>query len=359
MYKLVLFDKEEKYVEDFLRLPKDLYSYGDIVQNEKEERDLLLEKHLLNKYFKIFKLLVYKENKACARCILTFYPDDDCSYIGFFESINDIQCAKLLFEEAKKISIANNCRKIKGPVDSSFWIKYRLKTNNFNKKAYVSEPYNKEYYLELFLSSGYTIAETYVSNYYEKPPIFTSMSKKSEKRYENFIKKGYEIISPKEKDYDSVIRQIYKLLIELYKGFPIFKSISEEDFAQHFGNYKYILDFSFVKIAYYNGEAVGFVIAMPDYSNMLYGKLGIAKYIKLFLKKIRSSNYVVLYMGVKPEHHGLGNAMTQTIITNLKKRRAASIGALIREGKVTQRYVDNRIVSTNTYVLLEYDFKDC
>ena len=356
MYKLIRFDKEENYINDFLQVPKKLYSKSEIVQNENEERQILLEKHLLSKYFKIYKLIVYKDKKALARCILTIYPHDDCSYIGFFESINDIECTKLLFEEAGRLSKVNNCKKIKGPIDSSFWIKYRLKTNNFDRKPYISEPYNKEYYMELFLSGGYKIIETYVSNYYEKPPLFNYIDKKCKDRYEDFTSKGYTIISPKQKDYDKVIRIIYSLLMELYKNFPIFKSISEEDFVQHFSSYKYILDFSVVKIAYYNNKAVGFVIGMPDYGNMLYGKIGLREYAKLSLKKIRSSNYVLLYLGVKPKHRGLGNAMVQTMIDSVKRKRATSIGSLIKEGKVTQGYVQDKITSSNTYVLLEYDF---
>ena len=358
MYKLIRFDKEENYIKDFLVIPKKLYSTGDIVQNEKEERELLLEKHVLSKYFKIYKLIVFNNGSACARCVVTIYPGDEYSCIGFFESINDVECSKLLFEEASRISKSNKCNKIKGPIDCSFWIKYRLKLNNFEGKSYVSEPYNKEYYLKLFLAGGYKIVETYVSNYYKKPPMFNYINKKSKERYEKFTSEGYQIISPKEKDYDIVIREIYKLLMELYKDFPVFKSLSEEDFLEHFGSYRHILDFSFVKMAYYNEEAVGFVIGMPDYGNMLYGKLGLIEYAKLFLKKIRSSNYVILYMGVEPEHYGLGNAMSQTIITNIQKKRATSIGSLIKEGKVTQRYVNNKIVLSNTYALLEYEIAD-
>lgn len=355
MYKLIAFDKEQNYINDFLGIPKELYSRKELVQNEKEELELLLERHLLSKYFKLYKLIVYKGIKACARCILTIYPENASSYLGFFESIDDIECAKLLFEEVNNISRANNCHKIKGPIDSSFWIKYRLKINNFDKRPYVSEPYNKAYYLDLFLAGGYKIAETYVSNYYIKPSIFGSVDKKCKERYKSFIRKGYHISSPKKRDYDTVIRIIYKLIMDLYKDFPVFKSIEEEDFVQHFRNYLHLLDFSFVKLAYYNNTAVGFVIAMPDYGNLLYGKLGFVKYAKLFLNKIRSRNYVLLYMGVKPEHYGLGNAMAQTIIKNVQRKRSTSIGALIREGKVTQRYVDSKILSSNTYVLLEYN----
>lgn len=358
MYKLIVFDKEENNIKDFLALPRELYSKKEIVQNEREEKQLLKEEHLLSRYFKIYKMLVYSENKPCARCILTVYPDDDCSYIGFFESINDIECAKLLFDEAGRISRENKCTRIMGPVDASFWIKYRLKVNNFDKRAYVSEPYNKEYYLELFLAGGYRIAETYVSNYYKRLPAFNYMDRKCMKRYENFINKGYDISSPYERDFDTAIRKIYRLLMELYKNFPIFKNIDEEDFVKHFESYRHILDFSFVKLACYNGEAVGFVIGMPDYGNMLYSKIGFLKYIRIVLKRIRSSNYVVLYMGVLPEHRGLGNAMVQTLIRNSQKKRSTTIGALIREGKATQGYVSDKITSSNKYVLLEHGLHD-
>ena len=36
-------------------------------------------------------------------------------------------------------------RKIIGPVDASFWLKYRLKINKF-ERPYTGEPYNKDYY---------------------------------------------------------------------------------------------------------------------------------------------------------------------------------------------------------------------
>jgi hypothetical protein len=121
-----------------------------------------------------------------SRCVLTIYPDDTTSYIGFFESINDVECAKLLFEKAKEISIENNCSKILGPVDSSFWIKYRLKTNNFSRKVFVGEPGNREYYLGLFLACGYKVYGTYISNYYNKLPLAGYGDRKCSERYERF-----------------------------------------------------------------------------------------------------------------------------------------------------------------------------
>ena len=40
-------------------------------------------------------------------------------------------------------------KKIVGPVDASFWNKYRLKINLFDKRPYTGEPYNLKYYFNL------------------------------------------------------------------------------------------------------------------------------------------------------------------------------------------------------------------
>lgn len=351
-YRLIRFEKEENYINDFLRLPKKLYSKRDIVQNEKEESDLLLGRHVLSKYFVLHKLIVYNKDVPCARCVITIYPGDTVAYLGLFESIDDFNCAKLLFDEGKRISIENKCNKIQGPVDASFWVRYRLKTSGFQKKVFVAEPNNKDYYLKLFLDAGYEICERYISNYYKRLPTLWFNNKKAKDRYNRFISKGIKIITPKAKDFDVIIKDIYNLLMELYSDFPVFKPISHEDFVKYFSNYRYILDYSFVKLAYHKGNAVGFIIGMPDYGNMLYRRLSFIDYIKLFLKRIRSKNYVILYMGVKKEYRGLGNAMIQTLFKNVQRKRSHTIGALIKEGKATGQYVSNEIISNNTYVLL-------
>lgn len=355
MYQLIQFDQEEKYRKDFLRLPKLLYHKNELVQNEKEEQALLFNQHILSKYFKVYKLLVYKENEVCARCLITLYDGEDVAYIGYFECIHDVECARELFDAVKKIIRSENRRKLIGPVNCSFWISYRLKIDHFDHKPYMSEPYNKDYYLDLFLKAGFDIGERYISNCYDKIPLLLYKNVKSKNRYREFVKKGYKFISPKKQEYDKAIKEIYHLLITLYKNFPVYHEISEADFVKHFEGFRYILDYKFVKLVYYENEPVGFTIGVPDYGNKLYGPISIGKLVALALHKIRSRNYIILYMGVKAEHYGLGNAMAQIMIKNLWKKRATSVGALIKEGKSTQGYAKERMIRSNTYVLLEQD----
>ena len=58
--KCIQFDKEEKYIKDFISLPKKLYTKKDNMEDSNTIRSLLLEEHPLSKDFKLNKFLIYK-----------------------------------------------------------------------------------------------------------------------------------------------------------------------------------------------------------------------------------------------------------------------------------------------------------
>lgn len=352
----VVFNQEEKYIRDFLDLPRTLYTRENIMQNWEEERKLLLSTHSLSKYFTLHKILVYEQEQAVARGILTLYPGDPIGYLGFFEA-KEGDYARSLFEAAEELCRENGIRKLLGPVNCSAWIAYRQKTNHFDQRPYTGEPYNLAYYQKLWLENGFTVCGRWVSNYYD---VFTKdyQNSKCRERLQKFLAKGYEVVSPTKKSYEKCLNEIYDLITELYRDFPAFKEISRVDFLEHFAGYCAILDFSMVKVAYYQGKAVGFLIGIPDYSNLVYGKVTLARLARIFLKKIRSKTYIVLYLGVKKEHRGLGNAMSQSVIENLKKKRAHCYGALIQEGKVTERYVRDMLRDQYEYLLYEKELTE-
>jgi len=58
-------------------------------------------------------------------------------------------------------------------------------------------------------------------------------------------------------------------------------------------------------------------------------------------------------MGVDQSHRGLGKALAGSIMEELRKNGLPSIGALARDGKVTQKYGEDYIDQLYKYVLLE------
>ena len=349
--KCIKFDKETNYINDFIKITKKIYDKNDNMEDESTIKSILLAKHPLSKYFKLDKFLIYDDTDVVGRFIITRYPDDkETCYIGFFECINDKKTAKFLFDEAYKFAKENKFKYILGPVDASFWIKYRLKINKF-ERPYTGEPYNKDYYLDLFKSNKYTVKEHYVSNRFETVDE-SYKNPKFKEHFDEFINLGYEIVKPKDKDFDKCMEEVYYLITDLYSDFPVFKDVKKEDFLEVFKSFKKIINMDMVRMAYFKGEPVGFYISVPNYNNLVYhlNAVNIAKILKL---RKKPKDYVMLYMGVAKGHTGLGKALVYSIMLELMESGLPSIGALARDGKINAKYAEDKIDSQYEYVLLE------
>ena len=350
--KCIQFNDESKYIKEFIKLPKKLY-IGDNTEDSKEVKEILEGIHPLCKYFTIYKFIIVDREETVGRFAITVYPNDDNAYLGFFECYNDKEIAKTIFDSAKKFVRENNYKSIIGPVDASFWFKYRLKINKFDKKPYTGEPYNKDYYYKMFLDNGFDVAEHYTSNTYK----VIEDEYKNEKylsRYNKYTNEGIVIKNLNGDEYDKEMEKLYFLLTDLYKDFPIYKSITKEDFVNMFKSYKMILNPSMVKLAYKGNELVGFFISIPNYSNLVYN-LNILKIFKVLKLKRKPTEYIMLYVGVAKEYPGLGTGISYTIINELKKNKLPSIGALTKDRKATQNYASDLLTDRYEYVLMQFN----
>ncbi len=351
----VQFENEEKYVKDFIKLSKKIYG-KTCCEDAKEIKSLLQGTHPLSKYFKLYKFLIYEENEVVGRFAITIYPEDDTAYFGFFECINQKEVAKCIFDSARKFAKEHHFQKLIGPVNASFWLKYRLKINLFELEPYTGEPYNKEYYYQMFLDNGYHVAEHYTSNRYKsidesyQNELFSS-------RYQTFIEQGYRIENLNMDNFENELKELYRLLSELYSDFPIYKPVSQEDFSLVFRSYKKIMNPEMTKFAYFNNKMVGFYVSVPNYHDLV-DNVNLPKLIKILSLKKKPKEYVMLYMGVDQNHRGLGKAIVYSIMTELIKSKLPSIGALARDGKVTQNYAEELIEQRYEYVLLEENLND-
>lgn len=352
MYRVIRFNVEEKWINKFISLPKVIYSKKEIMQNEKEELEILKDNHVLSKYFKVYKFIVInKEEEIISRAVLTIYPNKDLAYVGFYESLNIEEASTLLLNNIWEFAKEKGYKKLVGPVDCSFWIKYRLKINYFNE-PYTGEPYNKEYYLDLFEKAGYKGIEKYKSNQYLKASKGLQ-NKRFVERLNSMRKKGYVIKSPTKGEFPEILKEVYRLIVDLYSNFPAYEFIEEEDFIENFSYLLKIIKCNMIKIAYYEDLVVGFFISIPNYKNKIYGKLSLLDYIYIMYVRLFSKEYVMLYMGVDSNHKGLGRAMSELIKEELICNGATSIGALIRDGNINQNYFKEIIKYEYRYMLLE------
>lgn len=343
----------ENEYEEFLSLPSRIHRKSDLMQKRADEEALLKGKHILSRYFSFTGFLCYMNNKVVARCAVTIYPEKDEGYLGFFDSEDNIDAVKTMIAAAENFAKENGIKKLTGPVDASFWIGYRMKSNRFDEESFFSEPYGKEYYPELWEKCGFGISQIYVSNIYKKLSKNEVSDENYIKRYNYFIKRGYSIVSARKKDWDVVVGEIYTLLIRLYSDFPVFSHITEEEFREMYKSLKTIIDYSMVKLGYKNGKLVGFFISVPNYRNRLCGKIGLSELLFMLKNRRKCDSYVLLYIGVDEKHLGLGSALSQAMFEELRQKGASSIGALIKKGKVSEKYIDKKILYQREYLLFE------
>lgn len=321
--KLVTSSEEQRL---FLSLPKKLYQQSQCMQDEKMERELLGGKHILSQHFTFFPFIMLHEERIIARVALTIYADDCRGYVGFFEAIDDEQAVSELFDVIMAFAQKQKCDTLVGPVNASFWLGYRLKVNRFaaEDSPYSMEPYNLPYYEKLWLSVGFAPIETYISSRHIDKHRITTIDFSG-------ITDGYHLTSPTKKSWAIDIKIVYQLINKLYADFPIYKAITETEFIKLFQSLKYIADFELIKILYFNNEAVGFSITLPDYTNTINKKLSISMLLELLKKRQTVSRFLILYLGVEPAHFGAGRLLIGDTKTEIRKRNGFGIGALRRE----------------------------
>ena len=341
-------------LDDFLALPKQIYQPDHLMQSAEQELALIEGSHPLSSDLDTYAFIGYEDSRTCIRGLLTFYLGDETAYLGFFESINEQQITSAFIEHLAGFARSLGASRIIGPVQASFWLGYRMQLTGTEELPFTGEPHNPAYYPQLWQAAGFELKERYLSNFYPKVSNQTHQDKLAY-RFESFEKAGFTICSPKKKDWDQASLQVFELLNRLYQDFPIYRSISNQQFSQIFQKYRYILDFSMVKLAYKEGKLAGFLIAMPDYGSLVYQRLTPFNLAKLFWTKRFAKRYTIMYLGVDEEFLGLGSALAYPIFKEAQKRQASAIGALIHQNTVTRHYAAELQGDKHEYGLFELD----
>ncbi|WP_124057858.1 hypothetical protein [Vaginisenegalia massiliensis] len=340
---------------DFIAFGDQLYGSLKFHQS-KEERDQIREQHVLSRLYRFQAFVGYdNQDRVVIRGALSQLKDHPSQvYLGYFESIEDVAVMAAFIAQIKKTARAWGGRVMVGPVQASFWLGYRMRLSHFDQKPFTGEPYNLAYYPQLWEEVGFKLKHRYLSNMYLSIPDGQDDYRLA-KRYAQFIQADYQIISPERRDWARVSAQVYQLLMRLYADFPLYHPITEAQFKALFAPLAWILDFSMVKLAYKHEKLVGFFITLPDYEMDLYGALSLSKLWRIWRCRRRAKRYIVMYIGVDPEHLGLASAMGYPVFQEIKKRRARTVGALILEGKVSAHYVPALQGGRHYYGLFELD----
>lgn len=262
-------------------------------------------------------LLKDDNNKTVGR-IASFYNealskanDQPTGGIGFFDSINDVEASKILFDASREWLVGKGMEAMDGPINfgerDSFW---GCLVDGFYPPIF-NMPYNFPYYKDLFESYGF---QNYFNQYtYHRLLVPGKLTPVVEEKAMKILNnKDYHFKTIDTKNTDKFIEDFMIIYNKAWARFPGIKKLSKAHASALFKSLKPIMDPRLILYGYYKNEPVAFFIMMPDINQIIRefdGKLYMINKLKLIFKiKYTSATDKVIgrIFGVVPEHQGRG-----------------------------------------------------
>jgi len=308
----------KKELADFIDFPHDLYK-GDsnyVPELFIAQRDLLT-KHPFHKHNTVQPFLAYRDGKIVGRIAAILnnthneFNQRNDGFFGFFDSIDDSEVAKVLFDTVDKwLKEKGVTQKVIGPVNFSTNEPCGLLVQGFDSPPVLMQTYNPPYYVNLVEKQGYTKQVDLIAWHWHDQ-AYNDRSLRLLDALLNRLKRSNIVIRKVNmKDFKNEaikLREVYNAAWDKNTGFV---PLNDEEFDYLAKDLKLILDPEFCIIAEHEGKLVGFGIALPDYNQLFKtikrGRLLPTGIFKLLFGKKKITRIRVYALGVIESYRKLG-----------------------------------------------------
>ncbi len=260
--------------------------------------------------------IALKDGKVAGRiCVAENKPFNEWhksrkAHFHLFDTINDAEVAKALFDAAEDWARARGLDTMIGPKGLSAFDGYGIQVEGFEHRQMMTMMnYNYDYYPKLLEALGYEKEVDFVSCY------LPAESFRVPERVERIARRVMERGKLRVKDFESKkelmqwairIGEAYnKAFINNWEYYPL----SQGDIEYAKNNIFMVADHRLIKVILYGEEIVGFLFAFPDVSAALQrakGRLFPFGIVDIMLEMKRSKIVSGNGMGILPEHQGTG-----------------------------------------------------
>jgi len=209
---------------------------------------------------------------------------ENIGLFGYFECIQNDAIAQSLLESASQWLRSQNMVKIRGPIDLSTHNNCLFLVDGFDSPPMIMMPYNPPYYPQFMEQNGWQKAkDAYAYDF----PLDEPLPKEFEKAFQFACKAGvtFRPIHTKGKDFEADAISLYHLFNKAFSANWSSTPRTQEEFLEEAKSLQDLVDPDVFPVAEYNGEMIGFWMALPDYNIALKhvnGKLnwlGILKFL--------------------------------------------------------------------------------
>jgi hypothetical protein len=192
-----------------------------------------------------------------------FFP---IGLFGYFESIPNFSVAEALFTAAHEWLKSEGMLRIRGPINLSTHNQCAFLVDGFDSPPVLMMPYNPSFYPEFMERLGWEKAKDAYA--YDFPVQNHHLSKEFEKGYRIALQSGvtFRPVHTKGQDFESDCRKIFDLFTTAFT--PNWSSTPRnfEEFYEEAKGLQSLIDPDLFPVAEFNGNMIGFWMALPDYN---------------------------------------------------------------------------------------------
>lgn len=201
---------------------------------------------------------------------------------GYFECIENFTIAQALFDAAAAWLRDQGMTTVRGPIDLSTHNNCLFLVDGFDSQPFIMMPYNPPYYPKFVEQAGWHKAK---DAYAYLLPLDKPLPAEYEKGYRIACKAGVKFrpVRTKGKGFEEDCVGLYNLFNKAFSHNWSSTPRTLEEFLDEAKDLQSLADPDVFPIAEYNGEMIGFWMALPDYNTALKhvnGKLNLIGILK-------------------------------------------------------------------------------
>ncbi len=237
------------------------------------------------------------------------YHNDKTGFFGFLEAVNDRTVWEALLNTAKDWLRKQGCDRMMGPMNPSTNDEVGFLIDGFDTPPFFMMTHNPPYYIDLMESLGYRKAKDLYAYYLDEETVV--ITPKLQRVYDMLHKKfPVKIRTVDMKHFERELELVRDIYNDAWSKNWGFVPLTPDEFDFIANDFKQIIDPDVVLIGEYQGEAVGFLLALPNYNEVFKripnGRLlpfGIFKFL-WYKNKIKTLR--ILTLGIKQKYQPLG-----------------------------------------------------
>ncbi len=366
--------KSKKELNRFINFPKDLYC-GDpnfVFEPVSFQRDFLSHKNSFFEHSDAEYFLAEVNGKTAGRIasinntVHNKIYNEKTGFFGFFETTENYEVAKNLFDKVIDIHRQNGFNKVIGPTNLTTNDSCGMLISGFDIPPVIMMPYNKSYYNDFLEKYGF-VKDMDLSSYFLpgnkilSEQTHLTLLKKLKK---SVIDSGITFRNINYKKLDQEVIQFREVYNDSNKRNWGFIPLTENEFKKTAKQFTEFVPENLMIFAEKGNKLIGYAVALPDlnqvFSRIRSGKLFPFGWIKFLWYKRKITSSRVLILGVLDDYcnKGVDILLYQKIRDNL-----ASIGIFRGEAcyVMESNYKMNRIivkiggVKIKKYRIYKYD----